>query len=203
MTHLPLSGLRVLLIDNDSDTLRQLVDTCERNGCEVQVVRAAEAPVRPDAERVDCVILSGGIWHDDEAKQRSAYANEVELIRACTLPLMGICLGMQLMQVASDGEVPRLAEPQSGLAPITVLPAGQERLGLPAELMVYKNHTRGIITPPAFFDVLAVTDDRTEIIRHRERPMIGVQFHPELGDEPGRSDVFLRCLNDVLKPAVR
>ena len=121
------------------------------------------------------------------------YAEELEFIRTCPIPLLGICIGMQLMHVSLDRAVPLLDVPQSGLADITVTEAGV-RQGLPPKMRVFKNHTRGIIEADPIFEVLATSPGHVEIMQHRERPMLGVQFHPEVGD----TDESVRMLGMLL-----
>lgn len=172
--------MKVLLIDNASDTFSELRHTIEAAGHEVTAITHTTISTQA-ITTYDIAILSGGWWYDDEAELLKQYAEELEFIRTCPLPLLGICIGMQLMHVAFDRVVPLLDEPQSGYKTITVSEIGV-RSGLPPTLHVFKNHTRGIIAADPTFDVLATSPGHIEIIQHKERPMLGVQFHPEVGE---------------------
>ena len=172
--------MNVLLIDNSSDTFVELQEIVMRAGHSVTSITYREIPLYP-ADAYQLVILSGGWWYDDEVELLREYAEELELIRTCPVPLLGICIGMQLMHVALDRAVPLLDEPQSGRKDIAVTEAGM-RAGLPPRMQVHKNHTRGIIEADPIFEVLAMSPGHVEIMQHRERPMLGVQFHPEIGE---------------------
>ncbi len=193
--------MKVLLIDNDSDTIAELSELCRRCGCEV-VVASCHDLDSTDALDFDLIVLSGGYWYDDDAAQHRAYDPELELIRRAQLPMVGICIGMQLMVLVSEGTVPLLDTPQTGERTIRVHAEGQRLLGLPAEARVYKNHTRGVTKVPEVFEVLADSPGHVEIIRHRTLPLVGVQFHPEVGPKPEMKQLFEHLVDIVLAQAV-
>jgi GMP synthase (glutamine-hydrolysing) len=54
---------------------------------------------------------------------------------------------------------------------------------LPQEIIVREMHAFQMTEPPTGFDLLASTDEcRVEAIKHRDRVLYGVQFHPEAYD---------------------
>ncbi len=187
--------MKLLLINNDSDTWGKLVDVATAHH-EVAAIHHSEI-MTTNLSQFDAAILSGGWWYDDETELLENYAQELELIRISPLPILGICIGMQLMHVALDQAVPLLDTPQSGDQPIQVLPEGQELFGFSPEITVFKNHTRGVIEADPSFQVLAMSPGHIEIMRHRTRPLLGVQYHPEVGpfDEAvGRIDRLVTVL---------
>lgn len=173
--------MNILLVNNDSDTWQELQRTVSDAGHNVTSIHHKEISLFP-IEEYELAILSGGWWYDDEIELLAEYAEELELIRTCPIPLLGICIGMQLMHVSLDRAAPLLDVPQSGIREITVTELGQLRYALPPTMSVFKNHTRGVIEADPIFDVLAYSPGHVEIIAHQERPMLGVQFHPEVGD---------------------
>lgn len=173
--------MNILLVNNSSSTFAELQQTVVAAGHNVTSITHKEIPDYPAAD-YDAAVLSGGWWYDDEVELLEQYAEELGFIRTCPIPLLGICIGMQLMHVALDQAVPLLDVPQEGYKPITVTPLGQ-RAGLPESMLVYKLHTRGIFEPDSSFDTLATSPGHIEIIRHKTRPMLGVQFHPEVSDD--------------------
>lgn len=185
--------MKIVLVNNDSDTWSELQRVTSAAGHSVTSIYHKELPLIPH-EEYDAAILSGGVWYDDETELLAEYAEELVFIRDCPIPLLGICIGMQLMHVSLDRAVPLLDEPQSGMRDITITPLGQTRYGLPARMRVFKNHTRGVIEADPIFDILGTSPGHVEIIRHQERPMLGVQFHPEVGE----SEACVRLMNRLL-----
>lgn len=172
--------MNVLLVNNDTtaENWQELTSVCLALGFIITTAHHSEL-LTVDTSRFDLVVLSGGWWYDDETELLREYAAELEFITTTSLPVFGICIGMQLLHVALDQAVPLLDEQQSGFKEITVTKTGQELFALPATTTVFKNHTRGVIEADPNFDVLAYSPGHVEIIRHHTRPLLGVQFHPE------------------------
>lgn len=71
----------------------------------------------PDLDDVDGILSLGGPMNVDEQDQHPWMAGELELIRqahAAELPVVGICLGAQLIAHALGGEVAAMAQPELG-----------------------------------------------------------------------------------------
>ncbi len=183
--------MKLLLIDGDSDTLAQAQKLGAAAGYHVTTVQ------HHDLNRInpvgwDLIMLTGGFWHINEGQSEHmrAYHNEIELIRKSTVPIVGICHGMQIMVMAYAGKVTRFEEPEYGSRQISLTTAGQKLLGLPERITVFKNHTRAVQSLPAEFELLGKSPAHAEIIRHRNRPIVGVQFHPEI-QQPGVDSVAM------------
>lgn len=187
--------MNVLLVNNDTtaENWRELQAVCEALGFTITTAHHSEL-LTVDASLFDLAILSGGWWYDDETELLREYAAELQFINTATLPVFGICIGMQLMHVALDQAVPLLDEQQSGFKQITVSPAGQALFGLDEITTVFKNHTRGVVEADPNFDVLARSPGHIEIIRHQTRPLLGVQFHPESEASLDASRILLEKL---------
>lgn len=191
--------MRLLIVNNDSDTWEELLDVAQTAGHQVTPVHC-RAIGAIDPRGYDMAVLSGGWWYDEPEELLENYAEELEFIRSAPIPILGICIGMQLMHVSLDQAVPLLDQPQSGYKPIEVSEVGQEIFGFPSVMNVFKNHTRAVIEADPHFDVLATSPGHIEIMMHRERPLLGVQFHPEVGPVVEAADLFDTLLL-ALKPS--
>lgn len=189
--------MNILLVNNDSDTWQELQDLCRQCDWNVTPIQHDQiSSVTPSD--FDLAILSGGWWYDDEVELLQAYAQEINLINTSTVPILGICIGMQLMHVALDQAVPLLDEPQSGFRTITLTHTGQKLFGLPETIRVFKNHTRAIIDADPEFEVLAYSAGHIESMVHRRRKLLGVQFHPESEDDREKSIQLMKTLAGAL-----
>lgn len=94
-------------------------------------------------------------------------------------PVLGICAGMQVIARVHGGDVrPDVSigmARQEVIAPDTLF-AGRDRFD------AYELHGLSVV-PPASFRVLAVSPSGVRAIRHREKPVYGVMFHPEVRNE--------------------
>jgi GMP synthase-like glutamine amidotransferase len=190
--------MRLLIIDNDGTSLEELKDICTHSGYLITTVRHTD--ITPGiADGYDLVVLSSGYWYSDEAKQKAAYDAELELIRSTTVPVFGICIGMLLLHAAEGQPLPQLDIPASGFRDITLTPEGQQLTGLPAQLTVYEDHTRYVPEPSPNFVALATSPGYVEIMMHRTKPQLGVQFHPEIGEQA--EALFAQLANTLLQRA--
>ena len=98
------------------------------------------------------------------------------------IPILGVCLGHQTIAAAFGAGIVRADEPMHGrTSPITHDERGVFA-GLPNPLTVCRYHSLIVeeCSLPNSFEVSARLDDGTIMaIRHRHRPVIGLQFHPE------------------------
>ncbi len=169
----------LLLIDNYDSFTYNLVHFLGELGAKAEVVRndaltAAEALDR----RPQAVVMSPGPCSPDEA------GICVELVRTAPpdLPILGVCLGHQAIGQAFGAEVVRCHEIMHGkLSMITHEDTGVFR-GLPQGFSVTRYHSL-TVRPESVPDCLAVTARAQSGVimglAHRERPVHGVQFHPE------------------------
>lgn len=101
------------------------------------------------------------------------------------VPVLGICYGMQLACQALGGEVKPAASREFGRAHITVLETDTLFAGIPHETEVWMSHGDQVSTVCGDFIPLASTETcPVAAVRHRTRPVFGLQFHPEVSHTP-------------------
>lgn len=116
-----------------------------------------------------------------------------EKIVASGKPIIGICLGCEIICKVFGGELEQMPAPASGEREFTVYdPSLQERLQ-GNKLKAYEHHGICIVKMPREFSVVAMSEHGPEIIKHIQKPIIGVQFHPEVGT----MEVLWQWLKDV------
>jgi anthranilate synthase/aminodeoxychorismate synthase-like glutamine amidotransferase len=168
--------VRVLLVDNYDSFAYNLVQGLRVLGAEVEVFRndaiAVDEALARGAERF---VVSPGPGTPDEA------GVSVDLCRQANAPLLGVCLGHQCLVQAFGGTVGRAERILHGkTSPIRHDGRGLFR-GLPGTFPAARYHSLAAVEIPDCFEICARTADRGEpmAVRHRERPLFGLQFHPE------------------------
>ena len=168
----------ILLIDNYDSFVHNLARYFQRLGQETEVVRNDAISV--DAVRSanpDALVLSPGPCTPYEA------GNSLELVQQLwrELPILGVCLGHQTIAAAFDTRIVR-SEPMHGRTS-EVLHDGQGVFsGFSNPFVACRYHSLVVdeLTLPNCLQVSARTADGVVMgIRHDDRPMVGVQFHPE------------------------
>jgi len=171
-----------LIVDNyDSFTwnLHQLVGAL---GGTPRVARNDEITVE-DVRHLapERIVFSPGPGRPDDARRVGVCAKILEDETFAHIPILGVCLGHQAIVCAFGGRVVRGA-PVHGKTSL-VEHAGDtilEDLPRPFEAMRYHSL---VADPLAIPECLAVTawckDGTVMAVRHRRRPVFGVQFHPE------------------------
>jgi len=123
------------------------------------------------------IILSGG--------PSSVYAEGAPIpsvdVFAQSIPVLGICYGLQLIAHQLGGSVDKAARREFGRAVLTIDDFSDLFKGLDASTQVWMSHGDHCTSMPSGFERIAHTEN-AEIcaIRNRERRIWGVQFHPEV-----------------------
>jgi len=116
------------------------------------------------------------------------------------IPILGICYGMQLIAQDLGGRVVRARAREYGLARVEIVDYGRLFRGLGPREPVWMSHGDAVAEPPPDFMVLA-RSERLPIaaIRHREREIYGIQFHPEVAHTPRGREILRNFLFEICK----
>ena len=172
--------MRVLMIDNYDSFTYNLVQYLGELCAEVVVFRNDAAGCDDLLARAPAgVVISPGPGEPGDA------GISVEMVHACAergVPLLGVCLGHQAIGLAFGGRIVRARSIMHGkVSPISHDGRGVfEGLPSPFEATRYHSLVIEAASCPAVLEVSARTPDgEIMAVRHRERPIEGVQFHPE------------------------
>lgn len=174
-----MSSARILVVDNYDSFVFNLVQYLYQLGAECEVLRNDEVTTAHAQDGFDGVLLSPGPGTPEEA------GICVDMVRHCAatgVPVFGVCLGMQSMQVAYGGVVDRAPELLHGKTSPVFHEGRGVFAGLPTPFIATRYHSLAAepATVPAELEVTARTEDGIIMgLRHRELPVEGVQFHPE------------------------
>ncbi|MFJ5301428.1 aminodeoxychorismate synthase component I [Streptomyces sp. NPDC088350] len=171
--------MKTLLIDNyDSYTYNLFQLIAEVNGEEPVVIRNDAPGGIPDLAEFDNVVVSPGPGHPAEPRD---FGIASALLAESPLPVLGVCLGHQGIALGEGARVTAAPQPRHGhLSRVRHDGHGLFR-GLPQDFTAVRYHSLAVPEPlPDTLEATAWAEDGVLMaLRHRSRPLWGVQFHPE------------------------
>ena len=169
-----------LMIDNYDSFVYNLAAYFQELGQEIRVVRNDRVSVEDLAEmkKLEGLVISPGPGRPEDGGVSQ------EAVRHFTgrIPILGVCLGHQIIGHAFGAGVVRGSRPMHGK--VTRICHRGEGLfkGLPESYPVTRYHSLIVerITVPGQLRVDALSEDGAVMaLSHREYPLYGIQFHPE------------------------
>jgi len=172
---------RVLVLDFGSQYAQLIARRVREQHVFCEIVRHDISVEQVRAHAPAGLILSGGpsSVYDGKAPQCDPRLFELGL------PVLGICYGMQLACQALGGRVESVGTREFGPARCDVLEQSPLFDGLPETFDVWMSHGDQVTGVSPEFTALARTPAcPIAAVRHRQLPVYGLQFHPEVTHTP-------------------
>jgi carbamoyl-phosphate synthase small subunit len=189
----PRSLLSVIVYDFGVklNILRNLVNA----GFDVTVV-PAQTPAEEVIEKADGIVLSNG--PGDPQTVTYAIENTKKLIGK--KPILGICLGHQILGLALGGRTYKLKFGHHG-GNHPVMELSSEKVEITAQ-----NHNYCVDVKSLKGQVILthknLYDGTEEGMRHKDLPILSVQYHPEAGPGPNDSSYIFKKFKEMIEETV-
>ena len=151
-------------------------------GCDVEVVPATASAAEILARRPDGIFLANG---PGDPAATAAYAKkEITQLLTKNIPIFGICIGHQLLALAFGGTTVKMSKGHRGANhPVRDLITGRIEI-------TSQNHGFMVVEDSLPEEVeishISLFDGSVEGLRHKNKPVFCVQYHPE--SSPGPHD---------------
>jgi GMP synthase (glutamine-hydrolysing) len=156
-------------------------------------VKPSETPASELAGRKG-IIISGG---PDSVYEQGSPQIDPAILDTGTA-VLGICYGQQLMTHVLGGGVRKGEKGEYGFALLRTGKAHKLFANLNGELQVWMNHRDQVESVPEGFDVLGGTSTcAVAAMAHRTRPLMAVQFHPEVAHTEQGNQILSNFVFDV------
>lgn len=179
---MPISKHKILVVNNHTQHLASLKKALR--GHELEIVKYEPGVVFNDAGK-DLVILSGGggegLEIDDLYDGKKLwYEDEMEFVLRTEKPVLGICMGFEIIAKAYGAQINEMPNLVQGFMPISPTGHGREWLEQ-SSLSQFESHNWHVPgVSSKHFDILAESSTGIEMIRHKKRNILATQFHPEV-----------------------
>jgi anthranilate synthase/aminodeoxychorismate synthase-like glutamine amidotransferase len=173
--------VKVLLVDHEDSFVHNVEQALASEGAEVRCLRATRPVTEARSFDPDAVVLSPGPGHPAD-RRLTGLARQLLRDWDRERAFLGVCLGHQLIAEHYGGEVVRASEPVHGETRLVYHDGRGIFAGLPSPMHVARYHSLVVdpATLPPVLELSAREDDGVVMaLRHRQREVESVQFHPE------------------------
>jgi GMP synthase (glutamine-hydrolysing) len=190
----PQQAERVLVLDFGSQYAQLIARRVREQHVYCEIVRHDITAARIRELAPKGIILSGG---PSSVYEAAAPRCDPALFRL-GIPVLGICYGMQLACDALGGKVGQAKAREYGRAHCDVIESDMLFAGVPSRTEVWMSHGDQVDGVSADFYPLARTATcPLAAVRHRELPVFGLQFHPEVTHTPAGGTILANFLKQA------
>ncbi|MFH1787953.1 MAG: GMP synthase subunit A [Candidatus Altiarchaeota archaeon] len=172
----------ILIIDNGGQYVHRIWRSLKYLGAESKIISNYTPLEEIRSANPEGIILSGGPYSVYADADRMGVCRQ---LLAGEYPVLGICLGHQIMAQHFGGKVHQGDKAEYASVGIRILEEDDLFRGLPGEIQVWESHKDEVASMPDGFTRLAESDICSiEALKHNEKPLYSVQFHPEVEHTP-------------------
>ena len=150
--------------------------------------------------RPEGIVLSGGpssVYDKDAPMPVPAV---LDYLKGAPVPVLGICYGMGVLNVAFGGEVARAARKEFGPAELKIARMDPLLAIGESTTLVWMSHGDKITKAADGFETLAVSDNSPyAAFRHHQKSIYGLQFHPEVTHSVHGRDIYRNFVLRICK----
>ena len=168
--------MKTLLVNNHTKHLKELISLFSNT----TIIEKENLKNGVDLSLYDLLVFSGGSDVPTVLRHPEEYSLEMNLIREANISILGICLGAEIIIKAFGGELRELSEEYRGNVKLRITDEKLKLLNGSDVLEVKEGHHVGIKNVPNDFTICAYSEHSPEIIRHTRKPILAIQFHPEI-----------------------
>ncbi|MGM0568392.1 MAG: glutamine-hydrolyzing GMP synthase [Elusimicrobiota bacterium] len=156
----------------------------------------AGADISADREDIYGIILSGSPSSVSDKKAFSSYRGVFD----SSVPVLGICYGMQFIVNKMGGVVERGDTGEYGTSRVKIKEKSLLFDGIKDEMQAWASHCESVEKLPSGFRIIASTEDiEAAAIENSQKKLYGVQFHPEVAHTPEGINILKNFLFKICR----
>lgn len=172
---------KVVVIKHSCGSVGRLAERLDHSGKDWDEVNTADGDPVPAMDGMGSLVIMGGIMGAYETEENPYLLEEMALVRQAVdtgIPVLGICLGAQLLAAALGGRAYLAEQPEVGAVTVELTEAGRRHpvVSKVAGRRVFSMHQDTFDVPPGS-ELLARSDLFPQAFVRGSA--LGIQFHPE------------------------
>ena len=189
--------MKVLLINNNSKHFIELKKLLKKHSSYLRVISYNNIKIK-EINRYDLIVLSGG-QRLDVPDNRYKLRKEIQLIKNAKKPILGVCLGFELIADTFGSKLKKRKERISGIINVNVL-RKDKIFGNMKKFNVFVSHKWYVQKLSKDLICLGRSEEDIEVIKHKNKEIYGVQFHPEVdkGNNQGKK-ILINLIKSLSK----
>ncbi len=182
--------MKVYVIDNGGQWTHREWRVLKYLGTDAKIVGNSLPPSA--INDADAIVLSGGapsiFYEKNKLGKQEEYLEEVNV------PMLGICVGAQIMAEHFNGKCGPAKFPEYGKTEIFIDEYDEIFAGLPDSFIAWESHNDEIKETGILVPLAHSKNCRYQAVKHPQKPIYGVQFHPEVEHTQYGSQIFKNFL---------
>ena len=176
--------MSIVIINNFGQYNHRISRTLTYLGIENKLVSNETSLEDIKAMNPEGIILGGG-------PSIERIGNCEDIIMQMDVPILGICLGHQIIANVFGGETKSAQIESYAQINLNILKEEGIFENVGDSLKVWASHKDEVITLPEDFEILANSDKcAIEAMKHKNKEIYGIQFHPEVQHTPRGGEIF-------------
>jgi GMP synthase (glutamine-hydrolysing) len=184
----------IWIVDFGSQYTQLITRKFRELGYTSEIITVEEGVERLKSHKPKAIVLSGG--------PQSVFEDTTDytpFLSDKSLPVLGICYGMQILGQFFGGKVEKGVQGEYGLARLHCAKDFSID-GFPSQSDVWMSHSDHVSSLPKDFKLIFESENGLVAgIKHETRPILGLQFHPEVHHTVHGKEVLSFFLNNVAK----
>ncbi|HLC46303.1 MAG TPA: gamma-glutamyl-gamma-aminobutyrate hydrolase family protein [Candidatus Nanoarchaeia archaeon] len=170
------------IIDCGTSWLREITKIVKESGHTPKVIRLSKLK-NYDIRSFSGIIISGAPTLLTEVDLRK-YMKPFKFIKNADIPVLGICLGHQIIGLSYGSKIQR-RKMINKKENIEIIKKEKLFSGIKDRSLFRQEHSEFITLPKGFLLLAKSKTCNNEAMKHKNKIMYGVQFHPEVSDKNG------------------
>jgi anthranilate/para-aminobenzoate synthase component II len=166
--------IKLLVIDNESIHTNEIIKYLNKYNVNFDLINYNNI-IKEKIKEYDGIILTGSSNHPF---YDNGYEQEIYIIKTSKIPILGICLGFELICFSFGEKLTKLELKEEGLIHIKKIKEDVILDGFNDNSLVYNHHKYALLKVKKL-KALAKSKLCIEVVKHKTKIIYGAQFHPE------------------------